>query len=56
MNAGLVFVAGEGRFGQQQYSVNLTQLEKLPVYKKADRKAYQHQQYLNRKEKVEITQ
>ena len=52
----LIFVAGKGSYGQNQYGVNLTTLESLPLKNlPGSRKGYQHQKYLERKAKQNAT-
>jgi hypothetical protein len=53
---GLTFVAGKGRYGQNQYGVNLTTLEGLSLKSTPkSRKDYQHQKYLERKARQDAT-
>jgi putative NADH-flavin reductase len=58
-DAELIFVVGIGKHGQEQFGVNLTSLEDLPVFNPTDDKEYKHQWYLKRKlaaKKAEVTQ
>lgn len=54
---GLIKVVGKGRYGQNRYTVDLTNIENMKVWEPANRKEYQRAQYLKRKDAhVEVAQ